>query len=118
MQYFEERNISAVKEPAIRWVGPNNEVAGYPDIIVKFPDSGLAVLEIKTGDNPDVTISQSIYLPMLALGLHLYSDNEAIGTLGLLPGEPFPPMKVYIVRWRGPTDPYFLLEVPPPKNAD
>jgi hypothetical protein len=80
-----------------------------------MPDVGLAAIEIKTGDNPGFTGNQMIYLPMLALGMHLYSTDERIVTLGLLSGVPFPPMKVYIVRALGPTDPYAVIELPPPK---
>ena len=116
VKYYQERGISAVKTPAIRWIG-QTDIAGYPDIFVKLPDVGLAAIEIKTGENPGFTEQQKVYLPMLTLGLHLYSNDERIRTLGLLPGVPFPPMKVYLVYSSGPGEPYIVIEPPHPKQS-
>ena len=57
MDYFKEKGIPAIKAPAIRMIGPDPSIIGYPDIIVNDPRLGLpwTVFEIKTGNDPTYT---------------------------------------------------------------
>jgi hypothetical protein len=100
MDLFQKNGYPAVKEPAIRLVG-GTDVYGRPDILAKLPGYGLCAVEIKTGNDPVFTDNQRIYIPMMQLGFHVYSIDESIRELGLLPGVPFPPLTVFII-WAKP----------------
>ena len=115
MDYFKQKGIPAVSTPAIRVVGPNNMVVGYPDIISRGPGPGWTVYEIKTGDDPPLTGPQMAYLPALQVGGHIYSTDPRIRALGLEPGVPFPPMIVLIVFAPGPGKEYEYHRLEPPK---
>jgi len=114
MDFFREKGIPALAAPAIRVVGPNSRVVGYPDIIIQGPGPGWTVFEIKTGNDPTFTGPQAAYLPALQVGGHIYSNEPEIGKLGLTPGVPFPPMRVMIVYAPGPNQPYKYIPLPPP----
>ena len=90
---FKERGISAVKEPAIRFVGTSGVVIGFPDILVLPPGRKPEVIEVKTGSDPILTPMQALYIPYLQLGNHIYSTDSRITGLGLTPGQPFPQWK-------------------------
>ena len=111
----EKQGWPVVDGPAIRVVGPNNQVIGYPDLVVKRPDGVLEILEVKTGDDPPLTTNQMAYLPAIQVGGHIYSNDPRIEALGLQVGVPFPPMKVAIIFAPGPGLPYNILELGPPQ---
>ena len=113
MKFFDEKGVPAVKAPAIRFVGPNNSVVGYPDMIADIPGEGLTVIEVKTGVNPTLTPNQAIYLPVIEVGAHIYSDDPRISQLGLTPGVPFPPIPVILLYAPGPGLPYQSERLPP-----
>jgi hypothetical protein len=115
MAYFQEKGIPAVNEPGIRFIGPNNSIIGYPDMIVNMPGKGLVVIEVKTGSDPILTPNQAAYLPMLQIGGHIYSNDPRTSQLGIPPGVPFPPLHVVILYAPGPNQPYKARELPPPQ---
>ena len=77
---------------------------------------GPSVLEIKTGDETiTLTPNQTIYLQMMQLGWHVYSNDLRVTELGWEPGAPFPPMRVFLIRAPGPGKEYSVTELPPLK---
>jgi len=116
MAYFATIGVPAVKNPAIRLVGSEGEVFGYPDIMANVTQlGGLVVIEVKTGDNPTLTPNQSLYLQLFQIGGHVYTTDERITRLAHTPNVPFPPMDVYILYAPGPNLPYAVAKLPPPK---
>jgi hypothetical protein len=116
MTYFQSVGIPVVQAPAIRVIGPDNSVIGYPDMIVDLPTIGLSVIEVKTGGIPTFTPMQMQYIPALQIGGHIYSLDPRIGQLGLEPGVPFPPFPVFVIHAPGPKLDYEVHELPPPKT--
>ena len=114
IEHFRKNGIAAVESPALRFIGPNDAVIGYPDMIVRLPGIGLAVIEVKTGNDPPLTPQQAGYIPMLQIGGHIYSRDARVTDLGLAPGVPLPPLPVFILRAPGPGLPYSAHELPPP----
>lgn len=104
-----------VEHPAIRIVGPNGTVIGYPDLLIRAPGQPPEILEIKTGQDPPLTPNQALYIPMLQLGGHIYSNDPRVSQLGLTPGIPFPPMRAWIIFAAAPGQEYEVKPVPPPK---
>ena len=115
MKLFQKNGYPAIKEPAIRLVGAI-DVFGRPDIMANLPGYGLCALEIKTGENPTFTDNQRIYIPLLQLGFHVYSIDDDIGSLGLAPGAPFPPMTVFILWARPGQDGFDALKLLPDRG--
>ena len=114
VDYFQKNGIPVVKAPAVRLIGSDGSVIGYPDIIVDVPSQGLTVVEVKTGEDPPLTLNQSAYLPLIQLGGHIYSTDPRVAQAGLVPGMPFPPMPVIILFAPGPNQPYESLRLPEP----
>jgi len=114
MDYFQKNGIPAIEKPALRFIGPNDAVIGFPDMIVRLPGIGLAVIEVKTGNDPPLTLQQVGYIPMLQIGGHIYSRDARVADLGFAPGAQFPPLPVFILRAPGPGLPYSAHELPPP----
>lgn len=104
-----------VEAPAIRLVGPNSSVVGYPDLIVKRPDGDLEIWEVKTGMDPPLTDNQMFYIPMMQLGGHIYSTDPRVAALGITPGAPFPPIWAGFIYAPGPNQPYKYGSFPPPE---
>jgi RecB family exonuclease len=115
MDYFQKNGVAAVKTPAVRAIGPDNSVIGYPDIIVVLPGVGLAVIEVKTGEIPTYTPNQTAYFPQIQIGGHIYTTDTRIAQLGLAPGVPFPPTPVYILHAPGPGREYDAWKLSPPQ---
>jgi hypothetical protein len=114
--YFQKTGIPAIPGLGIRIIGSNSSIIGYLDIIVNAPQlGGLAVIEVKTGDDPPLTPMQRAYIPVLQVGGHIYSTDPRLAQLGLAPGVPFPPMPVYILYAPGPGLPYGAQKLPPPE---
>jgi hypothetical protein len=84
------------------------------DMIVKLPGETAFVLEVKTGKDPQFTPSQQKIYPMVQIGSHVTSSKASIGTVGLTPGKPLPPLAVWIYWSPGPGQPAKLIELPPP----
>ena len=112
--FFEKQGIPVVRAPAIRIIGNNSNVIGYPDILIHEPGHPIEVWEVKTGDDPPLTDNQRAYLPMLQIGGHVYSVDPSIQKLGIEPGVPFPPVDVYIIFAPAPLQEYQILKLPPP----
>ena len=111
---FTAAGVPAVKAPAIHLIGPDESIAGRPDILIHPPGRPVEVVEVKTGSSPTFTRRQAEYLPMLQVGGHYYSWDGRIIDLGLVPGVPFPPMPVTIVWAPKPGQPYQFIDLPPP----
>ncbi len=109
--------VPAVKNPAVRVIGSDTSVVGYPDILVPGPGQPVEAFEVKTGMNPPLTKNQQWYIPLLQIGGHVYSMDPRIQDLGLAPGVPFPPMNVYVIYAPGPNRPYKVWPLPPPEIA-
>jgi hypothetical protein len=114
LKAFAAAGVPAVKEPAIRLIGPNTDVVGYPDILIHAPGQPVEAIDVKTGNLPTLTPNQAFYIPMLQIGGHIYSTDPRMVQLGLTPGEPFPPMPFWIIYVRGPGQPYTVNRLPPP----
>ena len=114
MAVLKKAGIPAVDGPAIRIIGADPTVVGYPDIMVHLAGTPVAVFEVKTGADPPFTDNQRAYIPLLQIGGHMYSTDPRIRDLGLEPGVPFPPMPVYVIFAPGPNQPYDVIELPPP----
>lgn len=87
----------------------------YPDLLIHAPGHGVEAIEVKTGMDPPLTWAQRWYYPVLQVGNHLYSDDFRIAQLGLIPGEPFPPMIVHRIYTPGPGQPYDIKQLDPPE---
>ncbi|HLZ67567.1 MAG TPA: hypothetical protein VKQ29_15150 [Aliidongia sp.] len=111
---FRAAGIPVVERPALRFIGPDDSVIGYPDLLIHVPGHGVEAIEVKTGMDPPLTSAQRWYYPVLQVGNHLYSDDFRVAQLGLVPGEPFPPMMVHRIYTPGPGKPYVLDPLPPP----
>ena len=59
-------------------------------------------IEVKTGEDPPFTRNQQQVYPLICLGGHATSFDPRIRQLGLVPGVPFPPLRVLVVYTRGP----------------
>lgn len=114
---FGDAGIPAVKAPAIRLIGPDNRVIGYPDIIIHWPGQPIEVYEVKTGSDPPLTFNQRVYIPLLQYGGHIYSTDPRIRELGLEPRVPFPPARVNVLLAPGPNLPYKIVPQPPPETV-
>jgi hypothetical protein len=113
MAYLKSIGIPAIKEPAVHMIGLPEDILGYPDIMAIMPGMEPSVLEIKTGEEPiTLTLNQTIYLPMMQLGWHVYSNDLRVTELGWEPGTPFPPMRVFFIRAPGPGKEYSVAELP------
>jgi hypothetical protein len=113
MTYLKSNGVPAIKEPAVHMIGLPEDILGYPDIIAIMPGTGLSVLEIKTGGEPTLTLNQTIYLPMMQLGQHVYSNDPRVTELAWEPGVPFPSMRVFFILAPGPGKEYSVVELPP-----
>ena len=100
--------------PAIRMIGKDDKVIGYPDMLVHEPGHPLEVWEVKTGEAPPLTDAQRIYLSVIQIGGHIYSTDPKIRELGLEPGVPFPPAVVHIIYAPAPRQPYQFFNPPKP----
>jgi hypothetical protein len=105
---WDRHGIPAVAVPAIRFIGPDGRVQGYPDVLIHEPGQAIEAFEIKTGSDPTFTSQQARYIPMLQLGRHVYSNDSRIEALGLRPGVPFPPMRVGVIYAPGPGQRYVV----------
>ena len=85
------------------------------DLIVSVPGYGTFVIEVKTGENPTFTMPQRRIYPMLQVGGHVTSWKITLDTVGLIPGEPLPPLDVYIYWARKPGLPVEVMKLPPPE---
>jgi hypothetical protein len=112
---FRAAGVPVVENPAIRFIGPDSSVIGYPDLIIHAPGQGLEAIEVKTGIDPPFSDSQRAYYPLLQLGEHVYSNDPRVAVLGIPPGQPFPPMMVYRIYTPGPGQPYEVHQLPPPR---
>ena len=111
--YLKSIGIPAIKEPAVRLIGQPDTVFGYPDIIAIMPGTGPSVLEIKTGNEPiTLTDNQIVYIPMMQVGWHIYSDDPRVSELGWQPGVPFPPLRIFFIRAPAPGQEYSVAEWP------
>jgi hypothetical protein len=114
MDFFAAKGIPATEQLAIRAIGPDASVVGYPDIIVHQPGHPVEAYEVKTGFDPPFTKAQRQYIPLLQYGGHIYSLNPEISRLGLTPGAPFLPMSVFCIWAPGPGEPYVVFRLPGP----
>lgn len=105
---WQEKGIPAVASPAIRFIGPDGRVQGFPDVLIHEPGQAVEAYEIKTGADPTFTPQQMRYIPMLQLGGHVYSNDPRIAALGLTPGSPFPSMRVGVIYAPGPGQRYVV----------
>jgi hypothetical protein len=113
--YLQSIGCVVVQEPALRIIGPNGSVIGYPDILFRAPDGTLVMIEVKTGIDPPLTANQAAYIPLLQIGGHVYSTDPRMSQLGLTPGEPIPPVVATIVYAKGPGEKYKITLVPEPQ---
>ncbi len=111
---FNDGGTPAVKAVGLRMVGTDGSIIGYPDILIRAPGLPVEAIEVKTGTAPTFTPNQVWYIPMLQVGNHLYSNDPRIGRLGLEPGQPLPPMDVYIIYAQGPGQEYQVSKLPLP----
>ena len=91
-----------------------NGVTARADFLARSADGSLLVLiDVKTGRNPGLTPSQRSVYPLAAIGGHVTSFDPKVAKLGLIPGRPFPPMRVFTTYKRGPGFPFLTDEVIP-----
>jgi hypothetical protein len=112
---FNDSGTPAVKAVGLRMVGSDGSIIGYPDILIRAPGLPVEAIEVKTGAAPTFTPNQVWYLPMLQVGNHLYTNDPRIEKLGLQPGQPLPPMDVYIIHTAGPGEKYNVDRLPRPR---
>ena len=60
------------------------------------------IIEIKTGDDPQYTFAQRQVYPQVLIGGHATSSDPRVAKFGLIPGTPFPPLRILQVYTRGP----------------
>jgi hypothetical protein len=108
-----EHGTPAVKTVGIRLIDTDGAVIGYPDILIHAPGMPVEAFEVKTGTAWDFTPNQKWYLPLLQAGGHLYSMDHRIEALGLVPGQVFPPIAVYVIEAPGPNQDYEVHQMPP-----
>jgi len=85
------------------------------DMMVKFPGHSAFVIEVKTGENPQFTPSQRRVYPMVQVGGHVTSSKTTLDAVGLTPGDPLPPLDVWIYWAHGPGQPVEVIKLPPPE---
>ena len=59
-------------------------------------------IEVKTGNDPGFTKNQQQVYPQICVGGHATSFDPRIRQLGLIPGVPFPPLRILVVHTFGP----------------
>jgi hypothetical protein len=80
-----------------------NGVTTRADLLVKPPGAPMPfIIEIKTGDNPQYTFAQRQVYPLTLIGGHATSFDLRVAEFGLVPGTPFPPLRILEVYTRGP----------------
>jgi hypothetical protein len=77
------------------------------DALMKPPGKPVFILEVKTGKDPTFTFNQTLCYPYAVMGNHVTSFDPRVTQLGLVPGLPFPPMEVVIMRATEPGLPFF-----------
>lgn len=86
----------------VRVIGLNAIIA-IPDGASLPKDRVLPYLiEVKTGTDPEFTANQKQVYPLICIGGHATSFDTRITELGLIPGVPFPPLKIMLVYTYGP----------------
>lgn len=73
-----------------------NGVTAVADIVAKLPEAPPFIVEVKTGPGAQFTYPQMIVYPMAQIGGHVSSPNASVTALGLVPGEPLPPLDVWV----------------------
>jgi hypothetical protein len=80
-----------------------NGVTTRADLLVKPPGAPMPfIIEIKTGDSPQYTAGQRQVYPLTLIGGHATSFDLRVAEFGLVPGTPFPPLRILEVYTRGP----------------
>jgi hypothetical protein len=80
-----------------------NGVTTRADLLVQPPGAPMPfIIEIKTGDNPQYTFAQRQVYPQALIGGHATSSDLRVAKFGLVPGTPFPPLRILEVYTRGP----------------
>src|SRR5258708_38063059 len=105
MAVLKKAGIPAVDGPAIRIIGADPTVVGYPDIMVHLAGPPVAVFEVKTGADPPFTDNQRAYIPLLQIGGHLYSTDPRNSDLWLRAALAFTPIPQYVIFSPGPNQP-------------
>jgi hypothetical protein len=79
------------------------------DILARDPRTGIIYgLEIKTGDNPFYTPGQFVVYPHLIMGESVVATDPKALLLGITPGEPLPPIAIFVMRQKDKdSDPVF-----------
>ena len=67
-------------------------------------------LEMKTGNDPKFKPNQLLVYRLICLGGHATSVDPRITQLGLIPGVPFPPMRIMLVVTSGPGQPFGFID--------
>lgn len=87
------------------------------DIIAKGKGFVRAV-EVKTGDDPDVTPGQLLVYPHLMLGASVISESQKIAKFGFVPGQVLPPIPIELMYVSGPEAEPEYHEFDPKKMLD
>jgi len=94
----EEHGSRVVTEVDLKAV---NGATTRADLIIAPADGGpMAVVEVKTGNNPPATAGQIALYPLVPLGNHVWPTNARMLSLGYPPGAYLPPMAFALVYRR------------------
>ncbi len=72
------------------------------DMLLRNANGVLFAIEVKTGDDPQFTLAQSILYPHIEPGGIVISPDPRVAQLGLVPGEPWPPIEAVVLYAPGP----------------
>jgi len=109
--YLRSRGATVLTNVAITTV---DGITAIADMVIQGPGEPPEIIEVKTGINPTFTDPQRYVYPMSQIGGHVSSTDPRISQLGLKPGVPFPPIKVFFFYQQGPNHPYTVIPAPNP----
>lgn len=92
-----------------------NGMTAVADMVAKLPGAPAFIVEVKTGPGAQFTYPQMIVYPMAQVGGHVSSPNASLTSLGLAPGEPLPPLDVYVYWVVNPSQPGRMIKLPRPE---
>lgn len=102
-EYFRDHGCTVLVEVPLTGI---NGATARADMIMRGPGQASPdIIEVKTGADPQYTPGQRVVYPLAMVGGHGTSGDARISAVGLVPGQPFPPLPVVEIYQEKPGDP-------------
>jgi hypothetical protein len=97
---FRANGLIAEQQVSITSIG--SEITAVPDILAMSPSGFVFAIDVKTGKDPGLTMSQRYVYALMDVGRHVYSSDDEISSFGFSPEQPLPPICVYFAYAEAP----------------